>query len=552
MHVGNKILKVHPDDNVIVALQDLHAGETVILNGTSYTTAEPIKAKHKFAVKNLASGASVIMFGVLVGKATSAIEKGACITTTNIEHSSSDYTVKLGNQTWIKPDVADFKGKTFNGYHRSDGSVGVMNYWLVVPLVFCENRNLQVIKDAMTEQLGYTTTKHFSVDTQQLIDKFKAGASSEEILQSEILQDQLTIESQRVFPHVDGIKFLAHQGGCGCTRQDSDALCALIAGYINNPNVAGATILSLGCQNAQSNILKEALASIAPDSDKPVCYLEQQESVSEREFIADAVKQTFVGLMQANNITRAPAPLSKLRLGLECGGSDGFSGITANPALGYTSDLLVALGGKAILAEFPELNGVEQELINRCKEASTAKKFADLMASYAKRAEESDSGFAFNPSPGNIKDGLITDAIKSAGAAKKGGTSPIVDVLDYTEQAVKPGLHLLCTPGGDVESTTALAGSGATIIVFTTGLGTPTGNAIAPTIKFSTNSELKRRMSDIIDIDAGTIIDGKDTIESKGEELLELIIQVANGEYKPKAVQLGQDDFIPWKRGISL
>jgi altronate hydrolase len=492
------------------------------------------------------------MYGVLVGKAKLAIDKGACITTNNIEHSSSAYSVKGTYQQWTKPDISKFEGKTFNGYHRSDGSVGVMNYWIVVPLVFCENRNLQVIKDAMTEQLGYTTTKHFSVDTQQLISQYQAGASEADILQTDILQDQQAIESQRVFPNVDGIKFLAHEGGCGCTRQDSDSLCALIAGYINNPNVAGATILSLGCQNAQIDVLKKALVKIAPNANKQVYYLEQQESISEREFIADAVKQTFVGLIQANKIKRAPAPLSKLCLGLECGGSDGFSGITANPSLGYTSDLLVALGGKAILAEFPELNGVEQELINRCEEASTAKKFADLMARYSKRAEESESGFAFNPSPGNIKDGLITDAIKSAGAAKKGGTSPIVDVLDYTEQAVKSGLHLLCTPGGDVESTTGLAGSGANLIVFTTGLGTPTGNAIAPTIKCSTNSELMQRMSDIIDIDAGTIIDGKDSIESKGEELLELIIKVASGEYKPKAVQLGQDDFIPWKRGISL
>jgi len=308
----------------------------------------------------------------------------------------------------------------------------------------------------------------------------------------------------------------------------------------------------LGCQNAQSDILKKALEDMAPNSDKPVYYLEQQESTSEREFIANAVKQTFVGLMTADKIERKSAPLAKLCLGLECGGSDGFSGITANPALGYTSDLLVALGGKAILAEFPELNGVEQELINRCASTETATKFADLMARYSKRAEQSDSGFAFNPSPGNIKDGLITDAIKSAGAAKKGGTSPIADVLDYTEQATKPGLHLLCTPGGDVESTTGLAGSGANIIVFTTGLGTPTGNPVAPTLKFSTNSELRERMGDIIDIDAGSIIKGEVTIESKGKELLELIIKVANGDYKPKAVELGQDDFIPWKRGISL
>ncbi len=174
------------------------------------------------------------------------------------------------------------------------------------------------------------------------------------------------------------------------------------------------------------------------------------------------------------------------------------------------------------------------------------------MQDYAQRAVAVGSGFDMNPSPGNIKDGLITDAMKSAGAAKKGGTSPVTDVLDYTEQATKPGLNLLCTPGNDVESTTGLAGSGANLIVFTTGLGTPTGNPITPTIKLSSNTMLAKRMPDLIDVDAGAIISGEDTIESKGEELLEYLIAVASGEKTPNAVRLGQDDFIPWKRGISL
>ncbi|MCB0572395.1 MAG: UxaA family hydrolase, partial [Phaeodactylibacter sp.] len=201
---------------------------------------------------------------------------------------------------------------------------------------------------------------------------------------------------------------------------------------------------------------------------------------------------------------------------------------------------------------FPELNGVEQELINRCVDDTIASKFAHLMQAYAQRAVDVGSGFDMNPSPGNIKDGLITDAMKSAGAAKKGGASPVTDVLDYTEQATKPGLNLLCTPGNDVESTTGLAGSGANIIVFTTGLGTPTGNPVAPTIKVASNTALAQRMADIIDVDAGTIISGEDTIQTKGEELLDYIIRVASGEATPNAVRLGQDDFIPWKRGISL
>ncbi|MCG8389990.1 MAG: UxaA family hydrolase, partial [Cytophagales bacterium] len=209
-------------------------------------------------------------------------------------------------------------------------------------------------------------------------------------------------------------------------------------------------------------------------------------------------------------------------------------------------------GGSVILSEFPELNGVEQELTDRCVDKTIAEKFATLMRTYHDRAIESGSGFDANPSPGNIKDGLITDAMKSAGAAKKGGTSPIVDVLDYTEQIKKPGLNLLCTPGNDVESTTGLAGSGALLTLFTTGLGTPTGNPISPVIKVSSNNKLAERMNDIIDINAGTIITGEDTIPTKGEEILEYVIEVASGRVAPHSVRLAQDDFIPWKRGISL
>lgn len=237
---------------------------------------------------------------------------------------------------------------------------------------------------------------------------------------------------------------------------------------------------------------------------------------------------------------------------MECGGSDGFSGISANPAVGRAGDLITALGGSVILSEFPELCGVEQELIDRSVNDEIAERFIDLMSRYSDAAEASGSGFDMNPSPGNIKDGLITDAMKSAGAAKKGGTSPVKAVLDYAEYVREPGLNLLCTPGNDVESTTAMAGSGANIILFTTGLGTPTGNPVTPVAKVSSNSTLAQRMPDIIDIDTGPIISGEKTIEEVGEEILEYIVDLANGKIRTKAMQLNQNDFIPWKRGVSL
>jgi len=259
-----------------------------------------------------------------------------------------------------------------------------------------------------------------------------------------------------------------------------------------------------------------------------------------------------LGLMKANEMTRTPQPLSKLVIGVECGGSDGFSGISANPTIGHVSDLLVSMGGASILSEFPELCGVEQNLIDRCVTKEMADKFMHLMEAYARRAEAVGSGFDMNPSPGNIRDGLITDAMKSAGAAEKGGTSPVKDVMDYGEYIKERGLNLLCTPGNDVESTTGLAGSGANIILFSTGLGTPTGNPITPVIKVSSNTLLANKMEDIIDYNTGEVITGEKTIEACGEELLEMVIKAASGEYIAKADRLGQDDFIPWKRGVSL
>jgi len=358
--------------------------------------------------------------------------------------------------------------------------------------------------------------------------------------------------SLRVFRNVDGIKFLMHEGGCGGTREDANNLCGLLAGYIHHPNVAGATVLSLGCQNAQISILQEQITRRDLHFNKPLLIFEQQKSPSEAAMISRAIRETFLGLVEADKAERKPAPLSNLTLGLKCGGSDGFSGLSANPAIGHTADLLVVLGGRGILSEFPELCGVEQELIDRCMRSEVADRFVKLMRDYAARAKAVRSGFEMNPSPGNIRDGLLTDAMKSAGAAKKGGTSPVTAVLDYPEYSSEPGLNLQCTPGNDVECVTAQVAAGANVVLFTTGLGTPTGNPIAPVLKISTNSGLAGRMADIIDIDAGSIISGKTTIEQMGEVILDRVIQVASGEARTKAEILAQDDFIPWKRGVSL
>ena len=545
-------ITINESDDVAVALNDLPAGTQVSVNGKSITLKNAITAKHKFALQDFAPNDEVHMYGVVVGTAKSAIQQGEAITTSNLGHKSESFSaVKQGDFTWKAPDVSKWKDLTFDGYHRKDGQVGTANYWLVFPLVFCENRNIETIKKAFNKALGFEKQDPYVGLVDNLVSKYESG----QLQEVETLAVETATETQsenRVFENIDGIRFLTHQGGCGGTRQDAEVLCRLLSGYINNPNVAGATVLSLGCQNAQIQMFKDAMDSINPNMEKPVIILDQQAMGTEKDLVKTAITKTFLALVDANQQTREPAPLSKLTIGLECGGSDGFSGISANPSIGYTSDLVVALGGKAILSEFPELCGVEQELINRMNESDHAEKFVDIMRRYEKAAIEAGSGFDMNPSPGNIKDGLITDAMKSAGAAKKGGTSPVADVLDYTEYANKPGLNLLCTPGNDVESTTGLAGSGANVILFTTGLGTPTGNPVTPVLKVSSNTKLAEKMPDIIDIDTGAVIRGEKSIEQMGAEILDHIIEIASGRKTAKAMDLEQYDFIPWKRGVSL
>jgi altronate hydrolase len=429
--------------------------------------------------------------------------------------------------------------------------VGTRNYWLVVPLVFCENRNLLVLKQAFEEELGFAPPKIYRQQVAHLVRRYLQTVLNDS--EGEQLEESAQTGARaRVFENVDGIKFLLHEGGCGGTREDSDNLCSLLAGYIHHPNVAGTTVLSLGCQNSQTAILREQIRARNPHFNKPLFVYEQQQSGSEFKMLSEAVDATFSGLLEANKIERAPAPLSRLCVGLKCGGSDGFSGISANPAIGHVSDLIAALGGRTILSEFPELCGVEQELIDRSRSKAVADRFIQLMRDYAARAKAVRSGFDMNPSPGNIRDGLITDAMKSAGAARKGGTSPVTAVLDYPECSTEPGLNLQCTPGNDVECVTAQVAAGATVVLFTTGLGTPTGNPIAPVVKISTNSSLAWRMQDIIDIDAGSIVAGEKTTSQMGEEILDLVNRIASGEVRTKAELLGQDDFIPWKRGVSL
>lgn len=547
------VLKVHPRDNVLVALQDLEAGVSAGEGEDRVSLQQAVPAKHKIAIRAIEPGGQLYMYGICVGVATEPIPAGGLITTANVRHATGSYQLNGAERAaWEAPEVDRWKDRTFMGYHRADGKVGTANYWIVLPLVFCENRNVDAIRDAFNELFNPGGGMYYKRFLQELSRQHKQGKTVTELMQYELPEEVEEEIAPGLFPNVDGIKFLTHSMGCGGTRDDARTLCGLLAGYITHPNVAGATVLSLGCQNAQASLLKKEIALRMPAYDRPLYFLEQQQMGTEKKMLAEALKLTYTGLIAANEQVRAPAPISKLCLGMECGGSDGFSGISANPAVGNVADKLVAAGGSVILSEFPELCGVEQELSDRCVSPELATRFLELMQNYNERAKAVGSGFDANPSPGNIRDGLVTDAIKSAGAARKGGSSPVVDVLDYPEWVRQPGLSLLCTPGNDVESTTAEVAAGANVVLFTTGLGTPTGNPIAPVLKISSNTPLFRRMRDIIDIDAGSIIEGKESLDEVADRILELVLEVASGQRKAKAQQLDQDDFIPWKRGVSL
>jgi altronate hydrolase len=549
--IHRKVLKISPQDDVGVALADLKAGEEITFAGKTYLLTTNVSAKHKFALKAFAAGEKITMYGTVVGQATTAIPLGAAITTENTHHQSAPYDRRNVRYEWEAPDVSKWKSRTFQGYHRADGQVGTRNYWLVVPLVFCENNNIFAMRRAFSEELGDAGTDNYRQYVSELARVYREGGT-EKIKEHRFLEIAEGHRSSRLFPNLDGVKFLTHEMGCGGTRDDARALCGLLAGYICNSNVAGATVLSLGCQNSEVSLLQTELKARSPQFKKPLLIFDQQRSNVGTSMLATAIRETFVELAKANELERSAAAISALTIGLECGGSDGFSGLSANPAIGHVSDIIATSGGKTILSEFPELCGAEQNLVDRCISEETAAKFMELMMTYAARAKAVGSGFDMNPSPGNIRDGLITDAMKSAGAARKGGASPVVDVLDYPEYATKSGLSLQCTPGNDVESVTAQVGAGANVVLFTTGLGTPTGNPIAPVLKISTNSELARRMHDIIDFDAGAVIRGENTIEETAEAMLDVILRVASGEVRTKAELKVQEDFIPWKRGVSL
>ena len=342
------ILKIDPTDNLIVALQDLRKEQQVNWNDEAYVLRSDVKAKHKFATEDIAPGDIVSLYGVPVGKATRPIARGEAITTDNIKHYAAPVSLNdVAPYDWQQPDVFAWQQRTFKGIVREDGRVATANYWLVIPLVFCENRNVQRVTDALNDALGYANNglKNFARQVTS------AGA----------LNDTRHLP----FPHLDGIRCITVNSGCGGATSDSMTMCDVLAAYSDHPNVLGVTVFALGCEKARIVDFNAALAKRNPNFSKPIIYFRQQDWSSEEKMMQDALTETYNAIREAPVAERQNVPLSRLKIGVKCGASDGFSGISANPAMGEVSDRLVALGGASGLAEFPELCGAEGDIVQR-------------------------------------------------------------------------------------------------------------------------------------------------------------------------------------------
>src|SRR5258708_18598628 len=307
----NKVVKLESKENVLVGCTDLRRGEQISFDSQSYVLESDVPAKHKFATEDLAAGASIIMYGVLVGKAMEPIRGGGLLTTRNIHHQAAAFQEKTQEYRWTPPDVSRWKQREFLGYQRDDGQVGTRNYWIVVPLVFCENRNISVLKQALEEELGFAAPQVYRRQVAELARLYQRG-QTEEIKKRTLTGDLPSPQRARIFEPVDGLRFLLHEGSCGGTREGSTKLFALISGYIHHPNVAGATVLSLGCQNAQVGILRAELRKRNANFDKPLVIVEQQQSGTETAMLTEAIRDTFLGLMKANECRRTSVPLSSL------------------------------------------------------------------------------------------------------------------------------------------------------------------------------------------------------------------------------------------------
>jgi altronate hydrolase len=496
----NSAIRLHPTDNVAVARVPIPAGTELRVEGLPLVTREAIPAGHKIALRAIRPGEIVERYGQAIGRASQPIEAGRHVHTHNLSFEEMRFDYEFpAMETPVPQPPAD--APTFLGYAREDGRVGTRNYIAVVAASNCAAHTAEIVAR------GY--------------------------------------EGQTLPPNVDGVAAFPHGDGCGQTfGPDVDQLRRTLGGVLGHPNVSAAIILGLGCEVNQIDhyLSGEAGRTV------PIAGLTLQSSGGTRGAVEAARREISRFLDRAAAEWRTEAPASKIVLGLKCGGSDSFSGITANPALGCCSDLLAEMGGTAVLAETPEIVGAEHLLVKRARNRQVAEKLLAYIRKYKEYLNRFASGFDDNPSPGNKQGGLSNILEKSLGAVAKGGTSPLIDVYDYAERVASPGFVFMNTPGYDPVSVTGLAAGGCNLIAFTTGRGSAIGFPTVPVIKIASNSNMYRRMADNMDVNAGAIADGEKTVQQVGREIFDFVLEVASGR-RTCAERLGHREFVPWRIG---
>ena len=499
----NAVIHLHPTDNVAIARVALSPGQELRVNGRSITVADPVPAGHKVAVAAVARGADVLRYGQVIGRAREGIEPGRHVHTHNIafEELSFAYEFPASEAPRSAPGKA---APTFQGYRREDGRVGTRNYIAVVAASNCAAHTAELIA--------------------------------------------ASFDGETLPPHVDGVAAFPHGEGCGHSiGPDTEQLQRTLGGVLNHPNVSAAIILGLGCE---VNQIDHYLGAGAPRTDRLV-GMTLQSSGGTRATVEAARTAIATMMDRASAEKRVETPASKIVLGLNCGGSDSFSGITANPALGVCCDALAAVDGTAVLAETTEIFGAEHLLVRRARNRLVAEKLLGFIAGYKTYLKRFGGSFDDNPTPGNKAGGLSNILEKSLGAVAKAGTSTLMDVVDYAERIQSPGFVFMNTPGYDPISLTGLAAGGVNLIAFTTGRGSAIGFPTIPVIKIASNSATYRRMTDNMDVNAGRIADGEATVAEIGAEIFDLLLRVASGE-KTASERLGHKEFVPWRIGPVL
>jgi len=500
-------IRLHPQDNVLIALRDLVAGE--VLPDLSVPLAGPVPRGHKIALEPVAAGANVIRYGQIIGAASQPIAAGAHVHVHNLGMGAHEQDYAFSTDLRPLPVVAE--ARHFMGYHRADGGVGTRNYLGILTSVNCSGSVARFIAETCEKQ-GWL--------------------------------DQ--------FPNVDGVVPIVHGTGCGMSGKDEgyDTLFRTLQGYARNPNFGGILLVGLGCEVMQ---IPDLIGAGRMRKDGNFRYMTIQQTGGTRRTIDKGVEMLREMAAVANASVRAPAGLEHLMLGMQCGGSDGYSGITANPALGVASDLLVAHGATTILSETPEIYGAEHLLTRRAITPEVGQKIVDRILWWEEYTARNGGEMDNNPSPGNKKGGLTTILEKSLGAVAKGGTAPLTQVYKFAEPVTERGFVYMDSPGYDPASVTGQIASGANLIAFTTGRGSVSGYKPTPCIKLATNTEMYDRMAEDMDINCGDIVSDGVTLEAKGQEIFELILRVASGELtKSEELGFGGAEFVPWVMGAVM